>query len=729
MGTLQTTIKLNDQFSKQLENINKAIRSTAKAMENLSLSQMSGIQRIKYEETKLAQLETKRATQSERMAGKIQLQNRALNQQRSAYNGIFDQLRVWGSRLRNILTMYYAIKSVAMTIGKAVGMSDKMSNADARLSLIANSKNSVKDIQAKSFGAAQRSSTDYLEFTKAVSKLGILAGDKFGNQDNIIKFVELMNKSFQISGAETSERNAAMLQLTQAIASNRLQGDEFRSVLENAPMVMDALAKSLGVGHKELKKLAKEGELTADVLIKAMFDASKQIESMYSKLPLTWERIWVRMKNVFTVAFMPIQKQLNRVFNSQKFARILDAISRGLVILGNVTAWALGKLIDLGSWMIDVWDKHKNVIKPILSIMALLIGATLAYCATVGLINLVKNALLGIAGVMKAITGLTLSTAGIWVAVAVLIIGLIYLIIHWINQATGSAYSATGFIAGAIMWLGSVIWNTIANLWNFWAIFLEYLVNAVKHPIYSLKRMFVNFAILVMDSFIAMSDGADTFATNLYNAILSAINWVIRGWNKLVDMLGEDVASKIGVSKGTEFTQRASLVYDFKQAKKALKNWADTSQPFDYLETTKLKHTDAIGNYYKGYTWGKNLEYKVASFGDFDLDLSKAQLTTLNGINDKLGEATNGLGDIAGNTGDTANNTGDIAKNTGNTNDYSYLRDWSYQKGLGSSIGYNIKIEQNNRNNIGNNMDLNRVVDAVRDAIIEGIYTQAEGVR
>ena len=133
--------------------------------------------------------------------------------------------------------------------------------------------------------------------------------------------------------------------------------------------------------------------------------------------------------------------------------------------------------------------------------------------------------------------------------------------------------------------------------------------------------------------------------------------------------------------------------------------------------------------YDKGSGWVNNFAKGLGNIGSKLDDLTKVDLNgqklnadALNGMNDKLG-------DVGTNTGNTANNTGDIAKNTGSQEDYSYLRNWAYNKGMGNSIGYNIKIEQNNKNNIGSNMDLNRVVDAVRDAIIEGIMTQAEGVR
>lgn len=802
MGTLQTTIRLEDKVSQKLKTINRNINKTVKTMallnqvgnsfsggsmskavqswanaskaainsvaqaqktagkmahdhqksldKRLEMSTQSRLQRERAVELANINVITAKKIAGARAATQIAIENRkhenrltlekqkqlnwqerinaSLDRQKSKYQGIFGQLQLWGSRIRNIVTMYYTIKSVVDSIGEAVRTSDQMTNNYAKLGLIADSKNSVKDLEAKSFGAAQRSSTDYLEFTKAVTKMGILAGDKFGSQDDIIRFVELMNKSFQISGAETSERQAAMLQITQAIASNRLQGDEFRSILENAPLVMQSLTKSLGVGQDKLKAMAKEGQITADVLIKAMFDASEKIESMYTTLPLTWERIWVKMKNVFYIAFKPIQKQFQRLFNSQKFARILNATSKALVIAGNIIAGFLSMMIDLGSWMIDMWDKHKNVLKPIISLIGLLIGATMAYFATVGVINAIKNAWMAVAGAMKLVAGLTLSTAGIFVAVVALIIGLTYLIIQWINNATGSVISGIGVIVGGFYWLWSVIVNIVKGILLVitWAGQVFYnIIFGIINSVISLMDLLGNIIISIVERILNITKGGfDTFGGFVANVIGQIISWFLQ--------LGTVVTTIIDAIFGTDWTSGLNALQD-----KVLQ-WGKNDKAITlernivskYVGLDRHRYSDALDTfqfsnpmdaYYEGYEKGSNFETKIANLSNYDLDLSKAQLTTLNGINDKLGEGVGDLGDISKNTGDTA-------KNTSKTEDYSYLRDWSYQKGLGSSIGYNIKIEQNNRNNIGSNMDLNRVVDAVRDAIIEGIYTQAEKV-
>ena len=739
MGKLETTIKLNDQVSKKLQNINASLNRTVNAMNRLNnVGSAKAVRNI----NRLAEMESRRGTQIERNTQAYRRQNNALSQQISQNNTIMKQMGQWATKLRNIATIYYGIRTAVQAVGGAVKLSDKMTNADARLNLVAGGNKKIKDeLEVKTFAAAQRSTTDYLEFTKAVSKMGILAGDKFKNNDSIIRFVELMNKSFQISGAETSERNAAMLQITQAIASNRLQGDEFRSILENAPMVMDALTKSLGVGQDKLKAMAKEGKITADVLIKAMFDAGQKIEDMYKTLPMTWERIWARMKNVGVLAFKPIQEQFKRLFNSEKFQVVINGICNALIVLGNVGGWALKTLFDLVGKVVGLFERFPFLLTMLKGVLA---GLTVAFAVflTAQLVGLGKSIVawfiarkeaflyqLALFKMAVAQYGLNAAIAMCpltWLLYAIIaVVVVIYLAVAAINHFCGTSISATGIIAGAFMYLGACLWNIIAFTWNYWASFVEFFVNVIKNPVYSVKKLFVNLATNLLDCCIAMTKGWDDMATNFVNAMIDAINLVLKGWNWLVDKLGV-VGEKIGLGKATLFEHRTSITSDLTNAKASLQSWLGDT-PSDYWTAPKMDYKVLGDAWDKGYNWGSKLEFNLGSAID---DLTKVTLNgqklnadALNGLGDQLG-------DIGGNTGDTAKNTGDTAKNTASKyeNDYSYLRNWAYQKGMGNSIGYNIKIEQNNQNKIGSNMDLNRVVDAVRDAIIEGIYTQAEGV-
>ena len=691
MGTLQTTIKLNDQFTNQLNKINKSIQNTANAMNRLNSSNASSVKNV----------------------------NKSLNNQISQNNTIMKQLGSWATKLRNIATIYFGIRGAVEGINRAVKLSDRMTMTDAKFNLVANGdKKLAGDLKEKTFAAAQRSTTDYLEFGKAVGKLGVLAGDKFKNQDSIVRFVELMNKSFQISGADTSERNAAMLQITQAIASNRLQGDEFRSILENAPMVMNALTKSLGVGHDSLKKMAKEGQITADVLIKAMFDAGTKIEEMYKQLPMTWERHWAKIKNVGVLAFEPIHRQLEKLFNSKKFQAFVDGLCTAMIVLGNLGGWALEKLATGFNKLAELGKVLRDVLISV-GIAIGIVGIVLAIVnwETTTFILVTAGLLLGLLALLVKFPQIILIIAGaIAIAQAVagnmlyLVIFLIALVIYWIYRCSDSWADAIGRIVGAVCWLGSVLWDAIILVL---AGILDYL------------DFWVNQAIRVAEVvYNAFANGFTGWISSVRGVFGEFVSWIIGKIKPLVQLWDK--------MKGTNFTATLTATQEkfsnlggssYKKFKRVDMGGSLRSKalvnPMDAYDYGYKKGSGAVTAIKNGMD---NIGSKLDDLTKVDLNGQKLTSDALNGMNDKLG-------DVGTNTGNTANNTGDIAKNTGSTEDYSYLRNWAYNKGMGNSIGYNIKIEQNNKNNIGSNMDLNRVVDAVRDAIIEGIMTQAEGVR
>ena len=715
MGTLQTTIKLNDEVSKKLNNINRSINRTVQAMNRLNGVNVSSVKSV----------------------------NNALSQQISQNNTIMKQMGQWATKLRNIATIYFGIKGAIDGINNAIKLSDRMTMNTARLGLMADSKNPVNALESKSFAAAMRARADYLDFNKAVTKLGILAGDKFANQDSIIRFTELMQKQFAVGGADATERSAAMLQLTQAIASNRLQGDELRSIRENAPLLVKAIQESLGVSEAKFKDMAKAGEITADVIIKAMANSANEVEEMFSKLPLTWEHVWTRMKNVGYLAFKPIHEQLNRLFNNQRFLKFIVIIQNGFIVLGRIVGWALKTVFDLMGKLFDLFERFPFLLTVLKGVLAGM-GVAFAVFLTAQLVGLGKSIiawliarkeafLYELALFRMAVAQYGLNTAIsmcplTWILYAIIaVVVVIYLAVAAINHFAGTSISATGIIAGAFMYLGACLWNIIAFTWNYWASFVEFFVNVIKNPVYSVKSLFVNLASNVLDCCIAMTKGWDGFATSMANAMIDAVNFVIKAWNKLVDLLPDTVVTKLGLGKGEALSHRTSITSDLTNAKASLQGLLGDA-PSNYWSAPKMNFKSLGGAWSKGYNWGSNLEDKISDLTKLDLDISKAQLEALNGINNGVGDMSDGLGNIGNNTGDTAKNTGDTAKNTASsyTQDYSYLRNWAYQKGMGNSIGYNIKIEQNNKNNIGSNMDLNRVVDAVRDAIIEGIMVQGE---
>lgn len=717
MGTLQTTIKLNDQFSDKLNKINKSIQNTTNAMNRLNDVSVGSAKGV----------------------------NRALSQQISQHNTIMGQMGQWATKLRNIATIYFGIKSAIDGINRAIKLSDRMTMNTARLGLMADSKNPVNALETKSFAAAMRARTDYLDFNKAVTKLGILAGDKFANQDSIIRFTELMQKQFAVGGADASERSAAMLQLTQAIASNRLQGDELRSIRENAPLLVKAIQDSLNVSEAKFKDMAKAGEITADVIIKAMAASANEVEKMFNKLPLTWEHVWTRMKNVGVLAFKPIHEQLERLFNNQRFLKFMVGLQNAFLLLGQAAGWALKTLFDLVGKIVGVFERFPallDALKTGLFILGVIGFVSLLKMLTMTIYNTLAQlayniqlsfTLTNIARLSMGLQALTFTQWAANVAMGVfrallgsvwfwigLIIVVIYGVVAAINHFCGTSISATGIIAGAFAWLGALIANVFIFIGNLGSAIVQAVVNAWNWCANNIGAIFDNIGIWWSNLWIDAKIGFYSFI----NEVLSKLSSLAQKIQPIAKLLDIDLSGMIGKAQSSVAGKIGSLESK-KKSYKNLTSW----KPIDW---SHWEYKSLGAAYDKGYNWGANLESKITKgfddLTDFGLDMSKAQLDALNGINNGVGDMGDKLGDIGGNTGDTAKNTKDTAKNTGYTNDYSYLRNWAYQSGLGNSIGYNIKIEQNNKNNIGSNMDLNRVVDAVRDAIIEGITIQAEGV-
>ena len=685
MGTLQTTIILHDKFSKQLDKINKSIQNTANNMSRLNNMNVKSVKSV----------------------------NSALNQQIAQNNTIMKQLGQMATKFRNIASVVFGVKAGIMGINNVLKLNDRMTMNTARLGLMADSKNSVKDLETKSFAAAMRSRSDYLDFNKAVTKLGILAGDKFANQDSIIRFTELMQKQFAVGGADASERSAAMLQLTQAIASNRLQGDELRSIRENAPLLVKAIQDSLGVSEAKFKDMAKAGEITADVIIKAMAASATEVETMFNKLDLTWEHVFTRMKNVGYLAFQPIHEQIKRLINNQQFLKFMVSIQNAMIVLGNIVGWALGKTLDLAGWLVAKFNEYKAVLLPIVYIMGSLIAATITYYAVMGLIKLATAIYNGLKFAIEAASiaqwllnaAFAANPIGFVIACIFILIGCLYAVVAVINHLCGTTISATGIIAGAFAFLGALIWDVIILALSGILDYLDIWVNLI---IKACERVYNAFN----GGFTSWMGGFASAFGDLIAWVLGKIKPLVALWDKL---------------KGTNYAASLTATQD------KVSGWGKTSsyKKFNTVDmggSLRNKMVNPVSAYNKAYDWGSNLGSKISNI---DLKISKAQLEALNGINNGVGDMSDKLGNIGGNTGDTAKNTGDTAKNTASTyeQDYSYLRNWAYRAGMGGSIGYEIKIEQNNRNNIASYLDAKKISKMIIDELVNGINGQAEGVR
>jgi tape measure domain-containing protein len=276
-----------------------------------------------------------------------------------------DSLKATGTSAGTASSGLNKFVSVAMLVAGAIkGMSitDEFTNTSARLNLINDGSQTQLELQNKIFAAAQRSRGAYADMASAVAKLELNAGDAFGSNNEAVAFTELLQKSFKVGGASQTEQSSGLLQLTQAMAAGKLQGDEFRSIMENAPLVADAIAKFTKKSKGELKEMSSKGEITADIIKASMFAASDEINDRFKRMPMTFADVWNKIKNNATKSFSGVMNSINDSINTTNFDNLIVSITGGIALLASGVAKLLGFIADVSSFFKSNW----SVISPII---------------------------------------------------------------------------------------------------------------------------------------------------------------------------------------------------------------------------------------------------------------------------------------------------------------------------------------------------------------------------
>lgn len=244
--------------------------------------------------------------------------------------------------LKNLLGAYVGLQ----TVQKLVETSDQMTQINARLQLMTGSAEAAADAQDKIYQAAQRSRGAYMDMAYMVAQLGTLAPDAFSNTDELIAFAEQLQKQMAISGASGQSAQAAMVQLTQALASGTLRGDELNSVLEQTPMIAKTIADYMGVSTGQMREMASEGAITADVVKNAMLSAAKETNAAFEQMPLTWSQVWTMGSNMALQAMQPVLNLINLAANNtEKLIPIVTGLAAAIAAYtiaqtaANAAAW------------------------------------------------------------------------------------------------------------------------------------------------------------------------------------------------------------------------------------------------------------------------------------------------------------------------------------------------------------------------------------------------------
>lgn len=544
----------------------------------------------------------------------------------------------WTAKMLKFNQTIQAAKTLFGGVKKVLDWSDELSLTQSRLNLINDGTQTTIDLQNKLYQAAQRSRGSYTDMANSVSKLGLLAGDAFKNNDEMIAFSEMMNKSFKVSGAGQQEISAATYQLTQAMASGKLQGDEFRSIMENAPMLADAIAKYMGKSKGELRDLAAEGAITSDIIKNALFSAADDINAKYEQMPKTFGDAMNSMKNTAQRYMQPVADKIAEMLNSERFQTILSGILNGIRTFAGM---ALIILQGLG-WGFDFLANHMYITIPLLgAIAAVLIGTYVpaAWAAVtalwakatawmaansqmllaIGIIAIVVGVLMALKTPLEIIVvviGLLVAALAIWhivqwavngalyacplVWIIVLVIALIaaiFAFMQWMAKATGLAGSGLGMIAGGV--------NVVIQ-------FFKNLGLEVANIGLGIWEVMKACATNVRVAFSNAIKNVQSFFYNLLSTALTVVEGICKALNKLpfVDFDYSGITSK---------------AKDY--AKKA-KDAADSKEDYESLTDAFNKGMstfDTFGEgwvadaFTKGAAWGDNITNKISSaIGSFN---------------------------------------------------------------------------------------------------------------
>lgn len=425
--------------------------------------------------------------------------------------------------IRNLAAIYLSAQTIKQTVQGAVQGSDAFVTTRARLNLIVDEGQSVEQLQDMIYAASQRVRGDYVAMANTVSRLGLLAGNAFANTGEIVAFAETMQKAFKISGASIEEQTSAMYQLTQAMAAGRLQGDEFRSIMENAPMLADAIAKFTGKSKGELKEMAAEGLITADVIKGALFSAADDINEKFASMPKTFGEAWLQIKNTAWRAFQPVFEELNRWLNSEQGIAVIQGITNAIQFAAQA-ANTLLNILNILIWIGDVIYNNWGIIEPIL--------ITISSVLLTLLIQKIWNM---VTALWAAVPPL-LAQAAAWLAAnwPILLIGaaigfVIYALYRWGDVVA----EVIGFVGGIFGALFGHLYNNFAYFANVVLSVAEFFINVWRDPVYAVKKLFYDLVINALQWLTNLARGIE----NIINAIPGLEVNITSGLSNLLNRL------------------------------------------------------------------------------------------------------------------------------------------------------------------------------------------------
>lgn len=764
MAGSQTSLSLQDRMTGPLMKIMKAMDQTISVMERMDASATNidtrGLSRARSG-LQSASAEMERFLSASRTARVNGLD--PLNDRFTGMPGPIGRatgaVKSFFSSFVGAAAAYLSIQGLINGFRSFIKEADTYTSTSARLGLINDGLQTQAELQEKVYQAAQRSASGYNDMASSVAKLNLLAKDAFSGNDETIRFSELMGKAFAISGASTQERQAGMYQLTQAMAAGKLQGDEFRSIMENAPMLAQAISDAMDVSMGELRKMSSEGKITADIIKNALFQAGEDIESKFAEMPITFADAMTKMKNWGLTAFQPLFVRFSEFVNSDAFGVLaghfmwfVNVFVAGMSFLFDILETVYTQVGAIGQILSDSW----GLVGPVIMTVGLALGAYLAILGVYRTFMLIIAAIEGARaialGIMGAATmfatGATLAQTsaqwglntallafpGTWILLAfVAVIALvIYALINWANQTS----TVVGFVVGLFSALGVFVYNMFAQMWNVIAMIAEFLINVFIDPTYAVQKLMYDMVKLGMDLMTSLAGSFDSAADVLAKVFVTAANIAIGGINGLIAAMNLIPGVDIGKMDKLQVESTTNILSN------GLKNMANNlkapTSSKDVVSIPRANLDSLPTAFTKGNEFGKKISLaasdKLTAGMDKIKGLMKGPSASENPFNPDafaMDDAMKALGgsDLAKNpTGGKLDSVGKIDKEIDiSDEDIKSMRDLAEIKSIQNIVTLTPTVQFNGDNVIREDADISKITKAIEKSFEEEIARSAEG--
>lgn len=691
MATITTGIQLADNFSAPLMHIISSVNMAISSIYDMDQAMNAGVNTASLE---AARNEIAQATvAAEEFNQTMQQASSPINDNIRRQEQFNQSLQNGASESSNLVS---AIKRMAgaylsiQTAGKILEMSDEITQTTSRLNMMNDGLQSTADLYNMVYVAANDARGSLGDMASVVARFGNNAKDAFSSSAEVVQFANLIQKQMTIAGASTQEAANAELQLSQALGSGVLRGDELNSIFDQAPNLIQNIADYLNVPIGMIKEMAADGELTADIVKNAVFAATDEINANFESMPVTWGQAWTQFQNDAMKAFQPVLQGLNDVVNTDAFENFYADAVNALAVVAGVTLDVMDGMSAAGSFVADNWQIIGPIVEGVAAALTVYYGwqllstsATKAAAAAQWIYNAAMNA----------------NPAAI---VAISIGALIVLIGILANKFTGTghiAQSVFGMITGGI--------NVV----------IQY---------------FKNWGLTVADIFIGIWNAGGACATNVEIAFHNAISHVQALW---YNMLSTALTVVSGICSA--LNKLPFVDFDYSGIMGAADNYASkaaaaagNTKDYASVPAAFSKGVKTYDTYQKG--WVKDAYTAGAAWGDGVTSKIKNSISS-NATNTP--NANNYPNALASSNAATAANTADTAKNTAKTantlsassEDLKYLRDIADREYVNKFTTAQIKVEMINHNNVNNDMDLDGMAEHLRSKIEEEMNAAAEG--